>query len=302
MYEKCFLCGMKLPPFQWTPGFIVDCPICGKYEIHERVIQSLYEYPGAYAESKHLYSGAVREIFEQTGDAVKVTDLKALLDSVVPPSDPIESLDRLLIHIARKTKSFDEGIDLTSTLYPLAYVRDGKAFLYLVFSGKELGLIDTASGNSVLRLTFAGWQRVSDLKDMRRDSTRAFVAMSFNPELLPIWEDGFKPALESVGYTATRVDTDPTNDKIDDKIIADIRKSGLVVADFTEQKGGVYFEAGFALGLGTPVIYTCREDEMAKVHFDTRQYNHILWHDADDLKTKLVNRIEATLPSRVRQV
>ena len=33
-------------------------------------------------------------------------------------------------------------------------------------------------------------------------------------------------------------------------------------------RGGVYFEAGFALGLGKTVFLTCREDRTKAVHFD----------------------------------
>ena len=36
-----------------------------------------------------------------------------------------------------------------------------------------------------------------------------------------------------------------------DRIIAQIRASKFVVADFTRNRGGVYYEAGFALGLGS---------------------------------------------------
>ena len=63
----------------------------------------------------------------------------------------------------------------------------------------------------------------------------------------------------------------------------------------TGQRQGVYFEAGYALGMGIPVIWTCRSDEIDKCHFDTRQYNHIVWETAGDLKEKLTNRILATI-------
>jgi hypothetical protein len=87
--------------------------------------------------------------------------------------------------------------------------------------------------------------------------------------------------------------------KIDDEIIAEIRRSRFVVADFTSEpekpRGGVYFEAGFAQGLNTPVIWTCREDMLGSVHFDTRQFNHIAWTSPQDLRAKLKNRIGAVL-------
>ena len=58
--------------------------------------------------------------------------------------------------------------------------------------------------------------------------------------------------------------------------------------------GGVYYEAGFARGLGIPVISTCREDERGKLHFDTRQYNHIFWKAPADLADQLHDRVAAT--------
>ncbi len=76
--------------------------------------------------------------------------------------------------------------------------------------------------------------------------------------------------------------------------MAEIRRSGLVVADFTGQRQGVYYEAGFARGIGITVIPTCREDETEKLHFDTRQYNHIVWKEPADLADQLHDRIAAT--------
>jgi len=74
-----------------------------------------------------------------------------------------------------------------------------------------------------------------------------------------------------------------------------------VVADFTHgntgARGGVYFEAGFAYGLEIPVIHTCHEDMIEEIHFDTRQYSHILWKDVSSFRTELKNRILARFGS-----
>ncbi len=104
--------------------------------------------------------------------------------------------------------------------------------------------------------------------------------------------------MESTGFTPIRIDLVQHNDKIDDRIVAEIRRSGILVADFTGNRGGVYFEAGFAMGLRIPVIWTCMEDNLNQVHFDTRQYNFIVWSNAEDLKEKLEARIAATIPGR----
>ena len=98
-----------------------------------------------------------------------------------------------------------------------------------------------------------------------------------------------------------RIDRELDVDKIDDAIVANIRKSRFLVADFTHGKdgvrGGVYYEAGLAHGLNLPVIFTCRNDLVDELHFDTRQYVHILWdkNSLDGLYTELLNRIRARI-------
>lgn len=130
-------------------------------------------------------------------------------------------------------------------------------------------------------------------------SQNAFVAMWFNEEMTAAFEKAIVPAIEQWGYTAVRIDRQEYNDKIDDRIISEIRRARFVVADFScdseGARGGVYFEAGFAAGLGIPVIFTVREPDLKRVHFDTRQYNHIVWKDAEELRVALENRIGATI-------
>ena len=70
-----------------------------------------------------------------------------------------------------------------------------------------------------------------------------------------------------------------------------------MVADFTGNRGGVYFEAGYAQALNIDVIYTCRDTEEDKklLHFDIGHFNHIYWKDEKDLYEKLRYRIEHTI-------
>jgi len=39
----------------------------------------------------------------------------------------------------------------------------------------------------------------------------------------------------------------------------------------------------FAMGLGIPVVWTARATSVSDLHFDTRQYNHIVWQSASEL-------------------
>ncbi len=120
--------------------------------------------------------------------------------------------------------------------------------------------------------------------------------MWFDPQVTDAWRS-IEQGIGAAGYQPLRIDQRQHNNKIDDEIVAAIRGSRFVVSDFTGHRGGVYFEAGFAMGLGIPVIWLCRKDELEKAHFDTRQYNFIVWEQAglSELTKALKNRIEATI-------
>jgi hypothetical protein len=68
----------------------------------------------------------------------------------------------------------------------------------------------------------------------------------------------------------------------------------LTIEDVTLQRPGVYYEGGFAMGLPRTVIWTCRKDELASVHFDTRQFNHVVWETPSELRERLTARIRRT--------
>lgn len=154
-------------------------------------------------------------------------------------------------------------------------------------------------------LTAKGFERLEEFEKANIASKQAFVAMWFHDSLNEVYEQAIEPAIREAGYEPRIIRKVEHNNKIDDEIIAEIRRSKFVIADFTcgfskdksevIARGGVYYEAGFAQGLGHPVIWTCRSDIIAHVHFDTRQYNHIVWETATDLKEKLLNRIRATI-------
>ena len=152
--------------------------------------------------------------------------------------------------------------------------------------------------SSLFLLTVNGYNRIAE-KVKNTDSTQAFVAMWFDDTVLDAYKQGIEPGIEDAGYRPLRIDQEQDVEKIDDAIIAGIRRSRFLVADFTQgedgARGGVYFEAGFAYGLGIPVIHTCRKDMVDELAFDTRQYNHILWETPEELRDALAKRISARI-------
>jgi nucleoside 2-deoxyribosyltransferase len=149
--------------------------------------------------------------------------------------------------------------------------------------------------NTEWRVTPAGHIRADELRAKRAASTQGFVAMWFHEDLVPVYENGFGPAIRAAGYQPMIINKKEHSNKIDDEIIAEIRRSAFLVGDFTGHRGGVYFEAGYAMGRGLPVFWTCRKDNLKDLHFDVRQYNCIDWIGPDDLRPRLQQRIEALL-------
>ena len=165
----------------------------------------------------------------------------------------------------------------------------------------EIVEIPNTLASAAAIVTVDGYARIDSLKTGSVDSSQAFVAMWFDDKMDDAYEKGIKPAIEQSGYTPMRIDRKPDVDKLDDDIIAEIRRSRFLVSDMTHgddgARGSVYFEAGFAMGLRIPIIYTCRSDLMDEVHFDTRQYAYIVWKKGEEaeLQRPLLQRIRARI-------
>lgn len=153
----------------------------------------------------------------------------------------------------------------------------------------------------------AGWRYIDELDTSGGDTSQAFVAMWFDDSMADAWRLGIEPGLRDAGYLPLRIDNKQHNGKIDDEIVAEIKRSKFLVADFTcgafegangrhaIPRGGVYYEAGFAHGLGKEVIFCCHRDRLGDVHFDTRQFAHLVWGDPEELRALVYNRVVATI-------
>ncbi|MGA2158670.1 MAG: hypothetical protein ABSG90_05590 [Dehalococcoidia bacterium] len=258
---------------------------------------------GQIHDKTYLLSALTRQASDN-GNPLRISteNFNSLLDSIPHPMSPLESMNLALSMLMKKHTRADKLIKPNvKTDYPLVFAHDANEFGYFldILRDQDLLEISDADGQrGLVRLTPKGWERALALQKAQPNSDQAFVAMSFAPECDDAWEKGFKPALKAAGFYPYRVDKEEHNEKIDDKIIAEIQRSGLLVADFTQHRQGVYFEAGFAKGLGIPVIWTCKESDIELAHFDTRQYNHILWGNPDELQSKLKLRVNVAFPGR----
>lgn len=210
-----------------------------------------------------------------------------------------EKQDALLLALA-KMSEYPGALVLIdpSTDSVLAWCEHEHELDYHVRALEARQLVETPSLEGELSLggdlivTPKGWDRIAEIGTKAHVSTDlVFVAMAFDPTLSTAWTEGLRPGIAAAGYRPERVDTGHHNGRIDDRIMAMIREARFVVVDVTTQNRGAYFEAGFALGLDRQVIWSVREDDLPNVHFDTRQFNHIVWSDLADLRDKIRDRI-----------
>jgi nucleoside 2-deoxyribosyltransferase len=147
-------------------------------------------------------------------------------------------------------------------------------------------------------ITADGWIEI-ERAIQNSNKKQAFIAMKFK-DMDNIYKAIYR-AIEDAQFIPLRIDKKEHINQITNEIQYEISQSGLIVADVTGQNQGVYFEAGYAIGLNIPVIWTCNNEEKEKIHFDTRQYNTILWKDENDLYEQLKNRIIAIMGLRENQ-
>ena len=288
------------------------------YQIHQALLSSSIP-PLSPDEKIRLTSWLVSQRIQGVG-IPEIT--QSVLDFVksTRPLQVHERADRLLKHLAEKSTTAGQVLEIgtegdrdsyggwvpgkSPTIWAsMAWSESSSWEEVRFFLGylKEQGFIATkeiGSSWAIVNVTINGYSHIAEVS-ASRDLTQAFVAMWFDNSMDAVFDNGVEPAIKGAGYCAFRIDRKPDLDKIDDEIIAEIRRSRFLVADFTQgedgARGGVYFEAGFAHGLRIPVIYTCRSDMVDKLHFDTRQYAHIVWNTPEELRDGLKNRIMARL-------
>jgi len=278
-----------------------ECPRCGKYAIDRHADHTIEREPDLKKRMK--ISAWIRNYFESRKEPY-ILDWETFqkIESILPDYSVLEKQLRLLQNIERRTEN--PGQRVTLNIYrdiPLAWATNEEEFRFHINSlGNRHFIVQdsTMSGDFSIWITSLGWEYLDKHRSDIEERTQAFIAMSFNPKLITVWKNAIKPAIEEAGYTAMRVDMDPHNEKIDAKIMTEIKNSRFMVADFTENKHGVYFEAGFALGLGIPVLWCVNKKDLKNLHFDTRQYGHIDWESEEELKEKLYSYICSIIGKR----
>lgn len=232
--------------------------------------------------------------------------LERIIRESIVPSTPKEKLDNLLEFLSSLQGHEGEAIEIYSkidrTFLPnKLYFKNFDEYWFYLQSLKNLGLIvfrdtSTQEGHDAtdIHLTYHGLEYLIEISESGANSKNCFIAMSFSGDQNETRET-IKTAVRECNYTPILVDELHFESEItiNDAIISSIKASKFLVADFTEHKHGVYFEAGYALGNKKPVIYMCSKKDFEDSHFDINHYPHIIYESMEELRINLINKIKA---------
>ena len=152
-----------------------------------------------------------------------------------------------------------------------------------------------------ISLTLDGWQRYEDERRGQFAGNYGFIAMAFNdPVLNSFVQETVKPAIEDgLGYKLVDLRDVARAGIIDNIMRAHIRDSAFVIADLTHDNSGAYWEAGYAEGLGKPVVYICENSKFdeKRTHFDTNHCTTVTWlkDDPEQFRQELIATVRRSL-------
>jgi hypothetical protein len=231
-------------------------------------------------------------------DDYRLISIQGLLNDF--PSNIIELQIRALLLLYIQFPKYGENIE---NVIPYDFfAEDYSDWVFILESMQNKNWIDVKiskmiDGQFMISNPFLiaedGWTEIE--KNIEKNySNQIFVAMWFDKSMNEAYK-AIEKAVNECGLHIVRIDKKEHNNEISGEILFEIKKSRIIIADVTNQRNGVYFEAGFALGHQKTVIWSCRDDDIKNIHFDTRQYNHVFWKDENELYIKIKNRLLATL-------
>ncbi len=283
-----------------------DCRRCGPFVASRELLADLAHWPQRKGEDtkRALLSHAVRKMQRENGPPfLRTYTVEEILKGSLP--SPFQQADNLVLWLGTHLNGPGETLSIDSATHQSivgSRTPAGFEFVLKYLMDEDILTGKSRKHGSVIAddatLTFKGWRYFDQLHRGAASSRKAFMAMKYGDSTLDQCVDRARHALKKTGFTLQRLDDVPKAGLIDDRLRVEIRTSRFLIADLTHENAGAYWEAGFAEGLGKPVIYTCEKSKFPKTHFDTNHHLTVLW-SADELlifEEKLKATIRATLP------
>lgn len=302
--NSCPLCGSTLvresePSQHYIDASNYECPRCEKYRLSYYI-----KNDERFDTVKHLISAWIRrqhklgEYNPLVGQSDSSGDWFDNLQRAGFPQGVNEKLDAILLAYADIVK--DEYAKIVKIqLYPFlpseVAARDMNEVKGLNEYLEQLGYVSCPASHTCehISVTAKGWVRINELKGTGKLSDSVFIAMWFD-DCMDKYRKATIKAVSYCGYNPIIIDQHEFNGFVMDQVISLIRGSRFLIVDLSCKpeldeptnpkvkqgvRGGVYWEAGIAYGMGKTVIQTCQSNVESKrrVHFDLDQYQTVFW-------------------------
>lgn len=313
--KNCPICGYtEAKQFSRSSrnlGGFFQCKRCGEYEAsHDLFIFS--DRKKEVQDVAYILSGLARELFETGANppSFSLENFETLAKRFPVPdiSNIGEKVQKLLKRVREKTQYFGEEVRLgdIETVVPLAYAKnaDELVALFNLIEEKKQAKIrvltnENDDGKRTVRMMLSAnaWDLTNSLEEKNKESDRGFIAVWFDDTMNENIDAAEKAVTES-GFRPICIRDEHFPEKIIDKALGEIRRSRFVVVDLTGNRGSVFFEAGFAHGLGIETIYVYSENAIEKdtsLEFYARHYQCYKYNNPSNLKEILKTAIAARI-------
>ena len=123
--------------------------------------------------------------------------------------------------------------------------------------------------------------------------------MPFEDKFNDIYTYGIKQTCTDLNTYCERVDEQIFNERILDRIYNQIAKSDILIADMTNRNANVFYEVGYAHGLGKNVILLTQNAD--DIPFDLKHFPHIIYDgQIKTLSQLLKTRLEWFLNNNIK--
>lgn len=178
--------------------------------------------------------------------------------------------------------------------------------LIAVGSQKEYTFNPGVYRTETIRITPKGYLLIDRLRAGDPSLTRkAFLVCRFNDENNSLYDQVYKVVGEDSQLNCPILRVKDINhvDEINDRIFQEIKEATIVIVDLTDCNFNIGFEAGIALALNKPIVWTLKAPWPEHLPFDIQSHNILKYtDDLEEFKTDLRYRTQAALDkAQIRQ-
>lgn len=283
-------------------AYHVDCPLCGRFYLEE---QAWADFLNPQSGAGHKLTALCRARLAHRIQIASSPDSSnppmlnsefvcRFVNDGCPGPTPAEQATSLITFIGDQVSRSGRKIDaLPEHLFTIVGAPNPELAGELAIELKNNGLLVGIGRKPMgvppnllnVNLTLEGWRRYEEEKRGQIAGKYGFIAMEFDDAALEEFvATVVKPAVKTgIGYDLFDMRDVARAGIIDNIMRAQIRDSAFVIVDLTHDNSGAYWEAGYAEGLGKPVVYICERSKFdeAKTHFDTNHCTSVLWSAGD---------------------